>query len=168
MLMPICYRYMRNEDDAAEMLNKAFLKILTNLEKYDQQKLFDSWAKTITVNTLIDEFRVNNKRQAIFSHEETENIQQGYHPFDLNEAEAKLTAEDVQKQISLLPESSKIVFNLFVFDGLSHKEIAKQLEISEGTSKWHVSHARQLLIAQLSKVFPNIKAMKREYERRAN
>lgn len=167
-LMPVCYRYLKNEDDAAEILNKAFLKILLNLETYNREKQFEKWAKAITVNTIIDEFRMNKKRNLLFAQVAPEDVQPYYHPFNLNEAEAKLTAEDVHKHIQLLPESSKVVFNLFVFEGYSHKEIAQQLNISEGTSKWHLSHARQILKAQLSKIFPNVKEKIEQYEGRAN
>jgi RNA polymerase sigma factor (sigma-70 family) len=63
----------------------------------------------------------------------------------VNDAEEKFNTDDIMKCINKLPDASKMVLNLYVFDGLTHKEIGKQLSISEGTSKWHLSNARNLL-----------------------
>ena len=69
---------------------------------------------------------------------------------DINEADQQLHAEDIRQLLKLLPEATAKVFNLFVFDEYTHKEIAELLGISEGTSKWHVSTARQILKKHLS------------------
>ena len=70
---------------------------------------------------------------------------------DLNEADKLLGAEDVQQLLQLLPDATRKVFNLFVFDDYTHKEIGELLGISEGTSKWHVSFARKELKQHLEK-----------------
>src|SRR5688572_1334106 len=66
MLMPICSRYGRQEDDAVDLLNRGFYKILSNLGAYDQDKPFDKWAKSILINTIIDEFRANKNEREHF------------------------------------------------------------------------------------------------------
>jgi RNA polymerase sigma factor (sigma-70 family) len=156
-LMPICHKYYKSKDDSVEQLNKTYLKILNNLSKFDETKSFDAWIKTIAVNTIIDEFRVNNKRNALFIEKDYEEAALNYHSFNLNEAEAKLTADDIQIQIQKLPDSSKMVFNLFTVDGYSHKEIGEMLGINEGTSKWHLNNARKILKKKLIDMFPQLK-----------
>lgn len=161
-LVPICHKYYKSKDDTIAQLNKAYLKILNNLEKYDENKAFDSWIKTIMVNTIIDEFRVNNKRNALFIDKDYESIDYNFHPFNLNEAEAKLTAADIQIHIQQLPESSKMVFNLFTVDGYNHKEIGEMLGINEGTSKWHLNNARKILKKKLIEMFPQLKEREKQ------
>lgn len=161
-LMPICHKYYRSKDDTLAQLNKAFLKILVNLNKFDGNKSFDAWIKTIMVNTIIDEFRVNNKRNTLFIDKDYENIDFDYHPFDLNTAEAKLTADDIQVHIQQLPLSSKMVFNLFTVDGYNHKEIGEMLGITEGTSKWHLNNARKILKKKLIEMFPQLKEREKQ------
>ncbi|MCF8429242.1 MAG: RNA polymerase sigma factor [Bacteroidia bacterium] len=161
-LMPICHKYYKSKDDSVEQLNKSYLKILNNLSKFDKNKSFDAWIKTITVNTIIDEFRLNNKRNALFIDKDYEEAALNYHSFNLNEAEAKLTADDIQVQIQKLPDSSKMVFNLFTVDGYSHKEIGEMLGINEGTSKWHLNNARKILKKKLIDMFPQLKEREKQ------
>lgn len=161
-LMPVCHKYYKSKDDSVEQLNKAFLKILNNLSKFDTEKSFDAWIKTITVNTIIDEFRVNSKRNVLFIDKDYEEAELNYHSFNLNEAEAKLTADDIQIHIQNLPESSKMVFNLFTVDGYSHKEIGEMLGINEGTSKWHLNNARKILRKKLIEMFPQLKEREKQ------
>ncbi len=156
-LMPVCYKYYQNKDDIVEQVNKAYFKILNSLKTYDKEKSFDAWIKTIMVNTIIDEFRVNKKRNSLFIDKSTEDIETTFHPFDLNQAEAKLTADDINIHVQQLPEASKLVFNLFAVEGYNHKEIAEKLGISEGTSKWHVNNARTILKRKLIDMFPQLK-----------
>jgi RNA polymerase sigma-70 factor (ECF subfamily) len=160
--MPICHKYYKSKDDSVEQLNKTYLKILNNLSKFDETKSFDAWIKTIAVNTIIDEFRVNNKRNALFIDKDYEEASLNYHSFNLNEAEAKLTADDIQVQIQKLPDSSKMVFNLFTVDGYSHKEIGEMLGINEGTSKWHLNNARKILKKKLIDMFPQLKEREKQ------
>lgn len=143
-MMSICFRYTRNEDDAADLVNKGFLKILVHLDKYDETLSFRKWMTTVLINTIIDEFRSNKTYKTMMQHTDLYPVELNGR-VDLNDAEYKLNADDIHKCISKLPDASKMVLNLFVFEGLSHKEIAKELSISEGTSKWHLSNARNLL-----------------------
>lgn len=161
-LMPICHKYYKSKDDSVAQLNKTYLKILNNLSKFDETKSFDAWIKTIAVNTIIDEFRVNNKRNALFIDKDYEEAALNYNSFNLNEAEAKLTADDIQVQIQKLPDSSKMVFNLFTVDGYSHKEIGEMLGINEGTSKWHLNNARKILKKKLIDMFPQLKEREKQ------
>lgn len=155
-LMSVCYRYTRNEDDAADLVNRCFLKILNNLGKYDFKQPFNKWMVTIMIHTIIDEFRSNKTYKTLMTHTDI-------FPTELpgsvsiNSGESKLNAEDIHRCIAKLPDASKMVLNLYVFEGLSHKEIASALEISEGTSKWHLSNARTLLKKLLKDAMSSLK-----------
>lgn len=155
-LMSICYRYTRSEDDAADLLNKGFLKILTHLDKYDTNQPFKKWMVSVMINTIIDEFRSNKTYKTLMQHTDIYPVET-MSSIDLNGAEAKLNAEDIHRCINKLPDASKMVLNMFVFEGMSHKEIAKALTISEGTSKWHLSNARNLLKQIMKSAMASIK-----------
>ncbi len=142
-LMSICLRYSRDRDRASESLNLGYMKILTNLKAYKPEIPFKAWIRRIMINTLIDEYRKNRR--------ESEKVKYVDQYFDsssyseVNEALGRINVQQIYEQINKLPEATKNVFNLFVIDGFSHKEIADMLDISEGTSKWHLNAARQKL-----------------------
>lgn len=151
-LMPVCYRYHNNEEDARSSLNIGFMKILKGLESIDEKVNFAAWSKRIMINTLIDEYRKKKNYQNHVSSKETErelDVEAG--PSD-NEAESDLGYQNLLTLIAQLPEISGRVFNLYVIDGYNHKEIGELLGMSEGTSKWHLSTARKLLREKLEKI----------------
>lgn len=142
-LMSICMRYSRDRDMASESLNMGFLKILKNLTAYRPEIPFKAWIRRVMVNTLIDQYRKNKREK-----EKVTYVEEYYDSSDfseVNEALSRINYNQILEQINLLPEATKKVFNLFAIDGYSHKEIGEMLEISEGTSKWHLNAARQKL-----------------------
>ena len=146
-LMSICLRYTRDKDTAPAALNMGLLEILANLEKYNLAIPFKVWIRKIMVNTLIDEYRKIKRER-----EKVTYVEEYYDSSDhseLNEAIGRIDCKQIYELINLLPEMSKQVFNLFVIDGYSHKEIGDMLGISEGTSKWHLNAARTRLKEQL-------------------
>ncbi len=142
-LMSICIRYTKNQDQAKEQLNMGFLKILTNLEKYNEEVPFKAWIRKIMVNTLIDEYRKHKKQSEVIDFVE-EYYENGSYS-EQNGAIEKMSADQIHKLIAKLPPMAQQVFNMFVIDGYSHKEIGEILDIEEGTSKWHLNSARQKL-----------------------
>src|SRR5688572_25639195 len=142
-LMSICMRYARDKDAASEVLNMGYLKILKNLKSYKPEIPFKAWIRRIMVNTLIDEYRKNKRER-----EKVTYVEEYYDSSDfseVNDALSRISCSQIFEQIEKLPEASKRVFNLFAIDGYSHKEIGEMLDISEGTSKWHLNAARQKL-----------------------
>ena len=151
-LMPVCYRYHNNEEDARSSLNIGFMKILKGLETIDDQVNFGAWSKRIMINTLIDEYRKRKNYQNHVASKETEReLDVEASPSD-NEAESDLGYQNLLSLVNQLPEISGRVFNLYVIDGYNHKEIGELLGMSEGTSKWHLSTARKLLREKLEKI----------------
>ena len=142
-LMSICVRYANGQEASKEMLNIGFLKILTNLEKYKPEVPFKAWIRKVMINTLIDEYRKEKKHN-----EHIEYVEEYHETADhseVNSAMQKMNVEEIHSLICKLPPMSQRVFNLYVIDGFSHKEIAALLGMTEGTSKWHLNSSREKL-----------------------
>ncbi len=136
----ICLRYTRNEEDAIEVLHNGFLKVFKNIATYNNSKgSLYTWIRTIIVHTAIDFIR---QREKFFTKTSLENSPEPSVDVD---ALHRLSALELLKLVQRLPSATQAVFNLYVVDGYTHREIGNMLGISEGTSKWHLSQARKLL-----------------------
>lgn len=149
-LMSICYRYTGNSDEAKEMLNIGFTKILFNLEKYKPEIPFKKWVRRVMINTLIDEYRKELKNQSNIEY--IENYNDKKIGQEMNEILVQMNVDQIHSLILKLPPMSQKVFNLYVIDGYNHKEISDLLNMSEGTSKWHLSFSRGKLKEMLEEV----------------
>lgn len=136
LLMAICLRYYKNKDDATAALNQAFLKIFQKINLFRFEGSFEGWITKLTINSILDELR-----------KKTINYEVLTDSFNANDDSVlpKVYFNDLLKLLNELPESTKIVFNLFAVEGFKHQEIAEQLNISVGTTKWHVSEAKRKL-----------------------
>ena len=139
-MMTLCMRYTKNETDAVEVLNKGFLKVFLNIQRYDpEQANLYTWIRTIVINSCLDFLKLKSKMMR-------------YKGLDIS-AEVHIDPEAVDKMgvamllhlVRQLPPATQAVFNLYVMDGYNHKEIGQLLNISDGTSKWHLSEARKSL-----------------------
>jgi RNA polymerase sigma factor (sigma-70 family) len=148
-MFAICMRYVnKDEDDAMDILNMSFLKVFNNIENFQFKGSFEGWMKKITVNTALDYLRANKAyRQMVYFDPDTEFNDAAVE----NDALSDIHTQDIYKMIQQLPSVSRAVFNMFAIDGYTHKEISLELNISIGSSKWHVSSARQLLKEMLKK-----------------
>ncbi len=145
VLMGVCSRYRRSEEEAVAVMNEGFLKIIQNLDKYKRDTPFEAWIRRTMINTLIDDFRKNRRvNELIENHDFTDTANQDG-LVDFNTADLHFDAAQLEAMIRKLPPMSMKVFNLYAIDGYSHAEIAEMLGISDGTSKWHLSFARQRL-----------------------
>jgi RNA polymerase sigma-70 factor (ECF subfamily) len=136
MAMGICLRYARSREEAIEIVNDGFYKILTNLDKYSPGLSFKGWLRTVMINASIDHFRRNEKHyhNVDISYTSNERI--------LPDVISSMDAEVIINAIQELPASYRMVFNLYVIEGYKHSEIAHKLNISEGTSKSNLNMAR--------------------------
>ncbi len=151
-LMPMCARYHRNEEDARHVLNISFVKICKNLDKLADNSPFEAWARRIVRNTIIDEFRKTKNYLKLIETKEFERELEIKSPMVENTVWSKLETDVLMGMLKKLPDVSRKVFNLYVIDGYTHKEIGGLLSISDGTSKWHLSNARkklQIMVAAL-------------------
>lgn len=138
-MMQLCLRYTKNEHDATEVLNKGFLKVFLNINKYEPLRAsLYTWVRTIIVNSCIDFIKQKEK----IKHHELEDAKEVQVNADIIE---KMDALILLNYIRQLTPATQAVFNLYVMEGFNHKEIGELLNISEGTSKWHLSEARKNL-----------------------
>jgi RNA polymerase sigma factor (sigma-70 family) len=146
-MMNVCLRYAKNPDDAVEVLNAAFLKIFQNIDKYvGEGEYLYAWIHRVMVNTSLDRIRFEKNR---YDNTVPLNINNDSKHIE-NDALSQLAERDLIKMIEELPPTSRAVFNLFVFENYSHKEIGEILNITESTSQWHLLNARRLLIKKLT------------------
>jgi RNA polymerase sigma-70 factor (ECF subfamily) len=140
-MLRLCVRYLKTNDLAKEALNQGFLKVFQNIDSFDDKKgELNAWIATIMIRTCIDIKRKELKFTTDIDETGiTENV--FVSPAILD----KLYAEDLIGMIRLLPDATQMVFNLSVIDGYSHKEISEQLNITESTSRWHLSEAKKQL-----------------------
>lgn len=138
--MSLCLRYTKNETDAMDVLNTGFYKVFKNIKKYEaaQASLY-TWMRTIIINSCLD--HIKSKQKIIQQEELTDAIDVQINP----EVISKIKSAHLLHLIRKLAPATQTVFNLFIMEGYSHKEIANLLGISEGTSKWHLSEARKNL-----------------------
>lgn len=138
--MNICLRYTNNETDALSVLNTAFYKVFKNISRYDASKAsLYTWMRTIVVNECVSFLNLSKKRIAATELNEAEDIRIEPAVFD------KIKEANLLLLIQQLAPATKAVFNLFVLEGYTHKQVGEMLGISEGTSKWHLNDARKKL-----------------------
>ncbi len=151
VLMPVCMRYKRDEQEAVASLNGGYLKMLNNLGRYQADVPFEAWIRRIMINTLIDEFRREKKWREATVFSDSMEREGADEPLDWNEADRRFDYQQLESFIQRLPPVTRQVFNLFALDGFSHGEISAALGMSEGTSKWHVNNARKQLKGWINK-----------------
>lgn len=142
----LCLRYTQNDADAVEVLNTGFLKVFQNIQRYEpaQAGLY-TWIRTIVVHSCLDFIKQRSRNQP---DKELDYATDVHIPA---EAVLKMDASELLALVRELPPATAAVFNLYVLEGYSHKEIVQLLGISEGTSKWHLNAARKLLQQRLQK-----------------
>ena len=138
--MSVCIRYARDENEAMEIVNDSYMKVMDKISEYDPARAFKSWYGKILVNTAIDNYRKNQKHNdylsvsAITETEENE-----------PEIEAELSANDILALYSHLPASCRVTFNLFEIEGYSHEEIGQMLGVTASTSRANLARAKKML-----------------------
>lgn len=151
LLLKICARYITNLEEAEMVMHDGLLKIFKSINLYENKGSFEGWMKRIMVNTCLDYIKSKDQKQL----RSTTNIEDFsiHDTFTINYESAldKISLKELFNLIHTLPTMSKTVFNMYIFDGLSHKEIAEMMQISVGTSQWHVNNARKLLQIAISK-----------------
>lgn len=156
-LMSICLRYVNSREEAREMFNVGFFKILNNLDKYQLNTSFKSWINKVMVNTLIDEYRKEKKHYQQIEY--VENYEEVEESTEVNAALLKMDVEQINVLILKLPPVSQKVFNMYVIDGFTHKEIAELLGMTDGTSRWHLNFSRQQLKEMIEKITSPVKTV---------
>ncbi|HEY0056029.1 MAG TPA: sigma-70 family RNA polymerase sigma factor [Pedobacter sp.] len=144
--MKICLRYAEHKEEAIEIVNDGFMRVFTNLSKYDSGRPFNSWLSTIMINTSIDYYRKRIRRSKMEELNSNHEVEEHEHIL------SKINYTDLIRLVQNLSLSYRTVFNLFVIDGYNHEEIANMLSISVGTSKSNLFKARHKLKEMLYKM----------------
>ncbi len=142
-LFAVCLKYSRNYAEAEDNLQDAFLTIFEKIEQYKHKGSFEGWIKRITVNTVLQRYR-NEKVFDIINEETIEAV-------EVEVDDDSISMDYLLRIIQELPDRYRLVFNLYVLDGYSHKDIAKMLSITVGTSKSNLARARQILKQNIEK-----------------
>lgn len=136
--MGLCLRFSKSREEAMEIVNDGFLKAFLKIDQYDTDYPFKPWLRRILINASIDYYRKYNKlkdeEEKVLSIEQSNTTQ--------NEALENLEFEDLLKVMQQLSPAYRLVFNLYVIEGMTHQDIAEQLNISVGTSKSNLAKAR--------------------------
>lgn len=135
----VCLRYAANAEEAEDILQEGFVKVFRKLESYRGDGSFEGWVRRIFVNTAIEHFRRKTYLQPITEKEE-DTFEGGYLT-----ALDHMAEKDIVQLVQQLSPGYRTVFNMYVVEGYSHKQIAELLGISEGTSKSQLSRAKQIL-----------------------
>jgi RNA polymerase sigma factor (sigma-70 family) len=139
-MFTVCLRYTKNKEEAEDILQEGFTKIFSFLHQFDFQGSFEGWMRKIIVNCALQRYRAKRGMHAVVDIDPS--------MIELEDAEhiiATIGTKELLSMVQQLPSGYRIVFNLYVFEGLKHREIATLLGISEGTSKSNLSDARAIL-----------------------
>lgn len=156
-LIVVALRYISDRDTAEEVLQNSFIKIFEKLDGYDFKGSFDGWVRRIVANTAIDHIR-RSKKDPLLSDSDTDFVNDAEDPIvEMENLENMvLKGEMAMGAVQQLSPAYRAVFNMFVLENFSHKEIAEKLGITEGTSKSNLAKAKMNLKAILSKQFTKI------------
>ncbi len=135
----VCLRYAGNADEAQDVLQDGFIKIFKKMDSFRGEGSFEGWMRRVFVNTAIEHFR--RKRYLMPVTEKEENTLEGKYTSVLDD----LGAKDILALVQELSPGYRTVFNMYVVEGYTHREIADMLGISEGTSKSQLSRAKVIL-----------------------
>lgn len=139
MLM-VCMRYANKREEAEDVLQEGFITVFEKLSTFKMQGSLEGWVRRIMVNKSIENYR---KVTRIYPVLDIEDVEDNF--VSSEDVTSNIAAKDLLNMIHQLPPMYKMVFNLYVFEGMSHKEISDNLGIAEGTSKSNLSDARALL-----------------------
>ncbi len=146
----VCLRYSKDETEAEDNLQEGFLKVFEKIGSYRHEGSFEGWVRRIMVNVALERYRKNHVMHPV------EDMAAYEVPEFDDRIISDISAKDLMKLIHELPPRYRMVFNLYVFEGMNHKEIAKEMNISIGTSKSNLARARGILQEKVVKVFGEI------------
>jgi RNA polymerase sigma-70 factor (ECF subfamily) len=149
-MLVICMRYSRSREEAEEILQEGFYRVFKYIHQFKNQGPFEGWLRKIMINAALQRYRSKAHLHPVI-HIDLANKELS----DDTDIFSDLHAKELIRLVQSLPTAYRLIFNLFVFEGFKHREIAQMLGISEGTSKSNLSDARAIL----QKSLPAKKAM---------
>ena len=140
-LFALSLKYCQNKSDAEDILQDSFIQAFQKIHQFKNKGSFEGWLKRIVINTALQKYREKSPLQLVKNNYDVEREEETTLVVEEENVDVDFLLEIIQQ----LPDRYRLVFNLYVLDNYSHKEIAKMLDISEGTSKSNLSRARMLL-----------------------
>ncbi len=137
-MLRMCMRYTCDREEALTIINDGFLRAFKKMYTFGFKGSLEGWIRRLVFHSLSDHFRRKHKQLHFLQLEDWDRPQRG-------DALMRLYVEDLMQLIQQVPPTSRKVFQMFAVEGMTHKQIAHQLGISEGTSKWHLAEARRLI-----------------------
>lgn len=152
-MLNVCKQYARNHEEAKDLLQEGFMKVFKSLDKYDFQGSFEGWIRRIMVNNAINQYKKDSK--LLTQYTENENLENvSDQNIEIEEDDGiDIPPEQILELIQELPPGYKLVFNLNIMEGYSHKAIAEMLNITEATSRSNLSKARVKLKERISQLY---------------
>ncbi len=144
-MMIVSLRYTKNADEAADILQDGFLKVFAKLEAYNYEGSFEGWIRRIIANTAIDHLRKRKNDFVLLQEDQSLEDFADRAEEEEEEPEVEFKPNQVLAAMHELSPAYRTIFNLYVFENLTHKEIADQLNISVGTSKSNLAKAKRNL-----------------------
>lgn len=140
-MFTVCLRYGKDRHEAEEILQEGFIKVFSSLHQYRHEGSLEGWIRRVMVTTALQRLRSRTPLHAVLPVDNNA----GHDMKDDESIEGNLSAKELLALVQALPLVYRTVFNLYVFEGYKHKEIAEILAVSEGTSKSNLYDARQWL-----------------------
>jgi RNA polymerase sigma-70 factor (ECF subfamily) len=148
-MFAVCLRYCPNYEDARDLLHDGFITVFAKIGQFRGNGSFEGWVRRIFVNHAIEWYRNQSKLGLVMVSDWCENNEYFVENDDYNNSSSLLSENELLEMVQQLPQKYKLVFNLYVIDGLSHKEISKNIGISESTSRSNLLRARSILQKQV-------------------
>lgn len=148
-MMSLAFEYTNQRDTALDWVSQAYVRIFLNLKKFDQDRALQPWMKVILKNVIHDDLRRRAREIARWVEDRAEELPTADLPTDLSQFSD--LREVVDRELDHMGEEFKRVFVLHVVEGYSHKEIAAELGMAVGTSRWYLSEAKRKLQGWLTK-----------------
>ncbi|ATP57515.1 RNA polymerase subunit sigma-70 [Pedobacter ginsengisoli] len=145
-MLVVCMRYAKDTMEAEDVLQMGYIKVFQKINEYRGDGAFEGWIRKVMVNTAIESYRKNLRSMNVVPIEDA--YDQPSTGFDFS----RLGMQDLLKVIQKLADGYRVVFNMYIIEGYSHKEIAETLGISEGASKSQLSRARAILKEEIIKM----------------
>lgn len=136
-IFAVCLKYSRSYEEAQDNLQEGFLLIFQKIEKYNFKGSFEGWCKRVVINYVLQQYRGQSVFELV-----SENIPDNT---EIEIDDENVSLDFLTRMIQELPDRYRLVFNLYVLDGYSHKEISEMLSINSGTSKSNLARAKGIL-----------------------
>lgn len=139
-MLGVCMRYSKNREEAEEIMQEGFVQVFKSLQNFKYAGSFEGWIRKIMVYCAIQHYRAKSKMYPVV---DIDDVQREL--INKEDILARIQKKELLEMVQALTPAYRMVFNLYVFEGMKHREIAEQLGISEGTSKSNFFDAKKIL-----------------------